>query len=250
MTLLLDMGNTRIKWARLEDGRLEGQGAATHIEEDLNHALGRAFDGAKPDRVLASNVAGPLLAKAVAELCEKRFNLKPEFLVPAAQACGVTNGYTDPQRLGADRWAAVIGAFHKYGGRHGSPVCVIDAGTAITMDAVDKAGKHLGGLIAPGPQTMRRALAGATASLRGLGEGELALLSRDTSSAVTSGGWYAAAGFVERIASMLAKELGAKPKFVLTGGDAERLAELVLEPMTLAPDIVLQGLAVVAGKRP
>jgi len=246
MTLLLDMGNTRIKWARLEGGRLAGQGAATHADEDLNHAFERVFDGANPKRVLASNVAGPLLGKALGELCEKRFGLKPEFLVPAAKACGVTNGYTDPQRLGADRWAAVIGAFHRSGG----PACVIDAGTAITVDAVDKQGRHLGGLIAPGPQTTRRALAGATAALRDLGEGELALLCKDTRSAVTSGGWYAAAGFVEHIAVLLKQELGVELKFLLTGGDAERLKELLRTPMTLAPDLVLQGLAVLAGERP
>jgi type III pantothenate kinase len=156
------------------------------------------------------------------------------------------NGYTDPQRLGADRWAAVIGAFHSIGG----PSCVIDAGTAITVDAVDKAGRHLGGLIAPGPQTTRRALAGATAALRDLGEGELALLCKDTRSAVTSGGWYAAAGFIEHIAAMLRKELGSELKFLLTGGDAERLKELLRTPLTLAPDLVLQGLAVLAGERP
>ena len=246
MTLLLDMGNTRIKWARLAAGKLGGQGAATHVDEDINHAFERVFDGAAPKRVLASNVAGPILAKLLVELCEKRFGVKPEFLVPAAKACGIVNGYTDPQRLGADRWAAVIGAFHAGGG----PVCVIDAGTAITVDAVDKQGRHLGGLIAPGPQTMRRALAGATAALRDLGEGELALLCKDTRSAVTSGGWYAAAGFIERIAALLKRELGPELKFLLTGGDAERLKELVNTPLTLAPDLVLQGLAVVAGERP
>ncbi len=97
----------------------------------------RVFDGANPTRVLASNVAGPLIAVALSELCSKRYGFRPEFLIPAPETCGVKNGYTDPARLGADRWAAVIGAFNRYGG----PVCVLDAGTAITMDAVDESGQ-------------------------------------------------------------------------------------------------------------
>lgn len=240
--MLLDIGNTRVKWARLEGGKLAGQGAASHLEQDVEAVLRPVFDGANPTHVLASNVAGPLIAVALSELCSKRYNLRPEFLIPAPETCGVKNGYTDPARLGADRWAAVIGAFHGYGG----PVCVIDAGTAITVDAVDKSGKHLGGLIAPGPQTMRRALAGATASLQDNGEGEFGLFCHETRSAIASGGWHTAAGLLERMHTLVGKQLGPATKFLLTGGDAARLDELVPGRYTLIPDLVLQGLAVVA----
>ena len=246
MILLLDIGNTRIKWARLEGGRLGPQEARIHAGEELGPVLQQVFEGPKPERVLASNVAGPLVAAAIRELCEDRYGQRPELLIPAPEACGVKNGYKDPARLGADRWAAVIGAFNHGGG----PVCVVDAGTAITVDAVDAKSNHLGGLIAPGPQTMRRALAGSTASLRDNGEGEFALLCRETRSAISSGGWHTAAGFLERMHHLVGKELGSKTRFLLTGGDAERLAELVPGTFTLAPALVLQGLAVVAGARP
>ncbi|HEV2109879.1 MAG TPA: type III pantothenate kinase [Gammaproteobacteria bacterium] len=243
MILLLDIGNTRIKWARLADGKLGAQQAEVHLEAELGPLLERVFDGPAPERVLASNVAGPLVAAALRELCEERFGQRPELLIPGSELCGVKNGYKDPTRLGADRWAGVIGAFH----RHGGPACVMDAGTAITVDAVDGKGKHLGGLIAPGPQTMRRALAGSTASLRDNGEGEFGLLCRETRSAISSGGWHTAAGFLERMHQLVGRELGTKTRFLLTGGDAGRLAELVPSRFTLVPDLVLQGLAVVAG---
>lgn len=246
MIVLLDIGNTRVKWGRLEGRKLDGIGAASHLDDELGSVLERAFDGPEPRRVLASNVAGPLIAEALCELCSKRYGMRPEFLIPAPAACGVRNGYSDPTRLGADRWAAVIGAYH----RLRTPVCVIDAGTAITVDAVDKDGRHLGGLIAPGPQTMRRALAGATASLRDDGEGEFALFCRETRSAITSGGWHTAAGFLERMHTLVGKELGPGAHFLLTGGDAERLDELVPGRFTLVPDLVLQGLAVVAESKP
>ena len=246
MILLMDIGNTRIKWARLEGGKLGQKGAASHLDSEIGTVLDRVFDGPDPAHVLASNVAGPLVAEALSELCSRRYHLRPEFLIASPEACGVRNGYADPARLGADRWAAVIGAYHRVAGA----VCVIDAGTAITVDAVNKLGRHLGGLIAPGPQTMRRALAGATASLRDTGEGEFGLFCRETRSAIASGGWHAAAGFLERMHVLISKELGPDVHFLLTGGDAERLNELVPKRFTLAPDLVLQGLAVVAGAKP
>ena len=246
MSLLLDIGNTRVKWARLDGGKLAGQGAALHLDDQLLEALNRAFEGEAPKRVLACNVAGPLVGQALTHLCQDRYGLKPEFLISSAELCGVKNGYTDPTRLGADRWAALIGAFHKYGG----PACVIDAGTAITVDAMAKRGMHLGGLIAPGPQSMRRALAGATAGLPDQGDGEFTLFAKDTKSGITSGGWQAAAGLVERMHALLSKELGKDTRFVLTGGDAERLMKLVSVKFEHCPDLVLQGLAVVAAENP
>lgn len=242
MVLLLDIGNTRIKWARLQGSTLGRMDGRVHVDEQRAQALAAAFEGPAPERVLVCNVAGPLVGKALCDYTQERFNLRPEFLVSSAERCGVKNGYTDPARLGADRWAAVIGGFHRAGG----PLCVIDAGTAITVDAVDAQGQHLGGLIAPGPQTMRRALADATAGLRDLGEGALALLCHDTRSAIWSGGWHTAAGLLERIHRMVSAELGAKTQFLLTGGDGSRLNSLLPGKFTLVPELVLAGLAEVA----
>ena len=242
MILLLDIGNTRIKWARLEGGALGKQSSALHLDDQVTQALGRAFEGTKPRRILVCNVAGPLVGKAVTDLCQDRYTLNPEFLISGSERCGVKNGYTDPVRLGADRWAGVIGAFSRFGG----PVCVVDAGTAITVDAVDAQGQHQGGLIAPGPQTMRRALADATAGLANLGEGELALFAKDTRSAIWSGGWHTAAGLLERVHTLVGKELGPATRFVLAGGDGARLAALLPGKFTSCPELVLLGLAKVA----
>ena len=246
MILLLDIGNTRVKWARLEHGELGRMDGRVHADEQLQPALDAAFEGFKPERVVACNVAGPLVGKALSDLCQERYGLKPEFLIASAERGGVLNGYTDPVRLGADRWAAVIGAWRKFGG----PVCVMDAGTAITVDMVDHRGMHLGGLIAPGPQTMRRALADATAGLQDLGEGHLALLAQDTRSAIWSGGWHTAAGFLERMHDLVIEQYGRETKFILTGGDGARLNAILPHKFTLCPELVLLGLAAVAGEQP
>ena len=242
MILLLDIGNTRIKWARLEAGSMGRMDGRVHVDEQLQQALFAAFEGPAPQRVVACNVAGPLVGKALSEFCTERYSLNPEFLISSPERCGVKNGYTDPVRLGADRWAGVIGAYTKFGG----PVCVVDAGTAITVDAVDAEGNHKGGLIAPGPQTMRRALADATAGLANLGEGELALFAKDTRSAIWSGGWHTAAGLLERVHALVGRELGPNTSFVLSGGDGSRLSQLLPGKFIACPELVLLGLAKVA----
>jgi type III pantothenate kinase len=246
MILLLDIGNTRIKWARLESGVLGRMDGRVHADEQLPQAIEAAFEGPAPSRILMCNVAGPLVSKSISDYCQEHFKLNPEILISSAERCGVKSGYVDPVRLGADRWAAIIGAYTRFGG----PLCVMDAGTAITVDAVDGQGQHQGGLIAPGPQTMRRALADATAGLGNLGEGELALLAKDTRSAIWSGGWHTAAGFLDRMHTLIAKELGPKTQFLLTGGDGPRLNQLLPGKFMLVPDLVLLGLAAVSGTKP
>ena len=136
-------------------------------------------------------------------------------VLAACSGAGVTTGYTDPVRLGADRWAGVIGAWKKFGG----PVCVVDAGTAITVDAVDA-------------------------------EGELDFLCQDTRSAIWSGGWHTAAGFLERVHARLGEELGPDTQFILTGGDGPRLGNMLPGKFTPCPELVILGLAVVAGEKP
>ena len=246
MILLLDIGNTRIKWARLEAGKLSRMDGRIHVDEQLKQAMFAAFEGASPKRVVVCNVAGPLVSKALSDFCQERLGLRPEFLISSPERAGVTNGYTDPVRLGADRWAGVIGAWNKFGG----PVCVVDAGTAITVDVVDGQGRHQGGLIAPGPQTMRRALADATAGLQDLGEGQLALLAHDTRSAIWSGGWHTAAGLLERVHGRVSEQFGQDTRFVLSGGDGARLNAIVPGKFTLFPELVLHGLATIAGEQP
>jgi type III pantothenate kinase len=162
-----------------------------------------------------------------------------------AQACGVTNGYTQAAQLGADRWAAVIGAYHRYGG----PTCVISCGTAITVDTVTHEGQHLGGLISPGLSVMQRALATAAPVIPNEPGDTVTLYARDTRTAVTSGILYAAAGLLERATTEIQGQQGAQTKFLLTGGDAERMQSIVQGRFTLAPHLVLEGLVVLAGQQ-
>ncbi|HET8697015.1 MAG TPA: type III pantothenate kinase, partial [Gammaproteobacteria bacterium] len=148
MEFLIDAGNTRLKWARLEQGRLTGQGSAPH-----RGALDRALadlSSAFPQgamRVLVANVAGDELARRVTELARARSKVRPEFVATSAEAFGVRCAYADPSRLGVDRWLGVLAA-HRLAA--GAAACVVGAGTAVTFDAVSANGRHLGGLILAG----------------------------------------------------------------------------------------------------
>lgn len=245
MKLLVDVGNTRIKWAQSRDRGLENPHAAAHAERSLANVLQAEWRSMpRPENVLVANVAGDMAAESLRHYCEAHFGYGPEFLVPVRAAAGVTNGYREPLQLGADRWAAAIGAYANYGG----PVCVIGCGTAITVDTVTRDGRHLGGLIAPGLGVMHNALAAAAPALPEESGEEIRLYAEDTRTAVTSGILYAAAGFAKRVLHEIRADQGESLQVLLTGGDAERLLPRLPGPVTVVPHLVLEGLAVLAGR--
>lgn len=246
MILLVDVGNTRIKWGLLHGQAISGHGALLHAGRPINDVLAQAWANLpRPARILAANVAGMAMAENLDHYCREHFQMAPEYVIAADRACGVTNGYTQPAQLGADRWAAVIGAYN----RHGGAACIIGCGTAITVDTVTHEGQHLGGLIAPGIGVMHKALASAAAAIPAEQGDTLTLYAHDTRTAVTSGILYAAAGFIERTLREIHAQHGARMPVLLSGGDAAHLQAVIRAPVTLAPHLVLEGLSVLAGQQ-
>ncbi len=241
MALLIDIGNSRVKWGWAKAGRIEpGEPFATPACPDA--FAERWADAPPPAQVLVANVAGAGLAADLKAWTQKHWRLVPRFIRSEARGFGVTNGYASPEKLGVDRWAALVGARHACPG----PVCVADCGTAITLDVLDGEGRHLGGLIAPGLGLMRGSLARGTSGL-GLAEGEHPdRLARDTAAAIASGTRQAAAGLVEHGFRAAARLLGGEPRLLLTGGDAPNIAAELDIPGELRPDLVLEGLWVMA----
>lgn len=245
MNLLVDIGNARIKWALQNDaGWTDG---AAQLRK------GRAFkdiarpvwkDLEQPERVIVSNVAGRDFEKSVVTWIKRRWKVVPEFLHSQAELCGISNAYQAPERLGADRLANLIAAHAHYPG----PAVIIDCGTAITIDALDATGKHLGGLIVPGLDLMSAALAGNATGIE-LKEPEsqsVSLLGSSTESAVAGGVLYTAVALVDRVCQDLRAELGGKTNVLVTGGDADRIVPLLGSRLCHDPNLVLKGLAVFA----
>lgn len=245
MNLLIDIGNSAIKWGSSDGGRQLLTGRAEHAGRAAEELPATLWAGlARPERVLCASVAGDEWREALGHWCRERWQLVPEFVVSEAERAGVRNGYRVSERLGVDRWMALLGAWHAWGG----PACIIDAGTALTIDALDADGEHLGGLIMPGVEMMRRSLFANTHGIRAEAPGEATLLGRDTRAAVTGGTLVAAIAGVERVVADLQQALGPALQLVLTGGEAARLLPLLRGSYRHDPDLVLRGLAVVAGE--
>ncbi|MBS0612056.1 MAG: type III pantothenate kinase [Proteobacteria bacterium] len=247
--LVIDVGNTRLKWGWLSDARLSKQQAVVHREVDAESWSKGVFDAAhRPERVLVSNVAGEAMAWNLHRFSQETYGLEPEFIKPTRSFHELTNGYLNPTLLGADRWLAVIGAWNL---AHG-PLCVVDAGTAVKVDSVNAHGQHLGGLIVPGIHMMRESLLNKTHGVApamansASSSSAAGVLANNTIAAVTRGAVVATAAMADRAAQLVERSTGEHPQMFITGGDAELIMESMQWPGKLVPDLVLQGIAVLA----
>ncbi len=240
MFLLLDAGNTRVKWAIVEAGQWIADGALTH---DAIGELARiATAHGAISRVVGANVAGERIAGAIAEALASHAP-GPEWLQATRQQCGVHNSYDSPSQLGADRWAALIGAR----AIHPGDCLVVMAGTATTIDTLGADGQFRGGVILPGLALMRESLSRNTAQLP-LAEGQFSDWPRCTADAIVSGCLAAQTGAIERLFGRIAEHPDAR--CLLSGGTAETLEMHLGIPFTRIENLVLKGLAVIAGVPP
>ncbi|MEM8816804.1 MAG: type III pantothenate kinase [Pseudomonadota bacterium] len=245
-TLLLDAGNTRLKWGVLEDGEIV---ETDHVSMADIHDAGLSVLTKRLPRdvgfAYVSNVAGQSFATRLTGVLSAHCGCDLGFAKTAREACGVSNAYPDPRQMGVDRWAALIGAWREFR----SAVLVVDAGTAVTLDALDSKGKHLGGQIVPGFALMAGALSRDTSDIPVVDGGAVEELQRDvsifadsTAGCVSHGAANAVAGAIERAISVL-RSSAYDPALVLTGGDASRILQAVNITPHHRPELVLAGLA-------
>jgi type III pantothenate kinase len=232
MILAIDCGNTRVKWglraSHAAAWRASGAVSLGDIARlDVDWAALPA-----PERIVIANVAGDAARKALAGPLS-RFSVEAQWLASQASQCGVTNGYADPAQLGVDRWAALIGAWHLARGA----CLVVNAGTATTADRLSSQGRFRGGIILPGVELMKQALAQNTAGLP-LAQGRYVDDPACTADAIESGCLHAQAGAIERMYAGL--ETGAA--CLLSGGNAPRIARLLNIPVRSVDNLALEGL--------
>lgn len=239
MSWLLDLGNTRLKWARLHDGQLLDQGALAHQGGGFDATLDAALAAMpRAKQACLSSVASADLAARVRALCARHGVLCID-AHPVAVMAGVRIAYPQPAQLGTDRFLALLAAHARGAG----PWLIVSVGTAVTVDALSPEGRHLGGVIAPTPGMMREALALRVPHLRNDG-GEPMAFASNTRDALAGGALGAVLGLIERCHAKAEVVFGCAPKVLLGGGGAAEIGpELRLE-CQLAPDLVLEGLAV------
>jgi type III pantothenate kinase len=246
-TLLVDIGNTRVKWALLQGTRLGAQRAAAHAGWSVKDFAVNLFKGAGDvERVIVASVVSKSLERSLSQASRQRCGAMPEFIKTRRRAAGVTTKYEEPWRLGVDRFVASIGAHLLM---PGAAVCVVDIGTAMTFDLVDERGIHRGGAIVPGPDLMVSSLLKDTIGIQRRARGSAAgrtLFARNTRAAIEQGARYAAAAAIDRAVIEARRGLKRPPRLILTGGGAEQVRKLVTTPYRLVPNLVLRGLAAMA----
>lgn len=240
MKLLVDIGNTRIKWATETSGVISASQAITYRQHDFLAMLQAAFEPLNKVDVLAVSSVGK--QKIVEQILTLVKTIWPSIETVAAKATAqgfsITNAYKDASKLGVDRWLGLIALQYYYGENS----CVIDCGTAITIDVLAEKGQHLGGLISPGLGLMKQALFQGTENLsNSLQEGVIGL-SCTTHTAIFSGTVLAAAGLIDKVVD----EFSVGKIVILTGGDAELLSKQLKCQVVLEPDFILKGLALYA----
>ena len=252
MTLLLvDVGNTRVKWATCEHGVLAEQQAALHAGWSAADWEQRLFSRDDIESVVVASVAGGDSKRALVAAAARRGVTELRFVASTSEACGVRNAYRDPSLLGVDRWVALIGAYWLRGPR---ATCVVDVGTAATLDAVLADGTHLGGFIVPGPRLMAGSLLRGTSDLAAHTEASRAggrnPYADNTRDAIERGSLIAVAALVDRAHAELARWSPQAPALVVTGGDAPEVLPYVLSTTAEhVPDLVLRGIARLAASQ-
>jgi len=243
--LLVDMGNTHLRWSDpqgLARGRVGSLATAALQEQLPSHWSGLP----RPRAVWVSSVAGEGANRTLQRWVEAHWQVPVHFPRAYRRQLGVSNGYREPGQLGVDRWLALIGARAL---SHG-PLIVVDCGTATTLDGMDERGQHLGGLILLGTGLMEESLLEQTAITRPDENGVPGLFATGTAAAIRSGALLATIGLIEKMYHVLLEQSTKEVTCFLTGGAADAVQRGLRIPLRREPNLVLQGLALVADVAP
>lgn len=239
MILLLDQGNTRLKWALMDGShRVHAKGAIGR-EAGVAALVEQIPGSPAPGRVLVASVAGSDANSRLAEDVRAAFGVAVEFMVTELHCAGLYNGYQNPALLGVDRWMATLGAWIQVG----TSCLVVDAGTALTIDAV-AGDRHIGGYILPGLWMQRQMLGQRTALIGVSSEGGALTWGRTTSSAVANGTLLSVVATIERALVELQRDVDDTCSLFVTGGDAREIASLLGVPAVVREDLVFRGMMV------
>lgn len=234
MNLLLDLGNSRLKWAIAENNLLQIGQALLHsdITIEMLHTLWRDL---RPEKIAVSSVGKVELLNFITTVARELWcDIPIHFATSQAEFFGVKNSYLQPEKLGVDRFLALCAARQK---TH-FPICVVDCGTAITVDVLNENGAHQGGLICVGLTLMKNALASNTADLPFVKSSEKIGLAVETEAAIFNGTLFAACGLIEKVM----QQQPESTELFLTGGDAEIIGSQLNSSFTLEKNLVLDGL--------
>lgn len=240
MILEFDLGNTRCKW-RLRDADnivIRGHLLTTESFSRLDLLL----DLYRPliKRIWVVSVVGKDIEQSFMDWCQSSVGVDPEFARPSEFCAGAVNGYSEPSRLGADRWVGIVGGYN----RLRNTFILVSFGTAVTVDLVLQNGKHVGGFIAPGINLMLDSLRHGTYQV---------VLGKDPEAFSLQPGLTTAAAVYAALAAMMSglienalvrlSEIDPlhHAEIIFTGGDSSQFLPLYPRAQQIS-DLVLDGL--------
>ena len=230
--LLLDIGNSRLKWAETENGRIVNHGAVVHEGKPADALSTLALD--EPEAIWVANVTGPAHELTLNKVVLARWQQTPRYARSEATRLGLVNGYARAQSLGVDRWLVMLAAWSETN----AELLVADAGTALTVDGIDAGGRHLGGFIAAGLNTSEKAVLGATRfPARDTPLTPQAGFGLDTERCVRQGAMLSCLGALDRAAGLM-----PIARRLITGGDAPALISFLDKTWECRPHLVFEGL--------
>jgi type III pantothenate kinase len=236
MNLLIDIGNSRLKWASEQAGQISSIQALDYRQPEAYQNLEKSWQNLPRPRKIAIACVGASQQITAIESLLNRLWPAIEIIIPKSSVAfgAVVNAYPQPEKLGVDRWLALLAAHQHYLGNS----CIIDCGTAITLDFIDNHGQHRGGLISPGLLLMKKALAQNTAALD-LNQQTTALsLANNTRNAIDSGTLLAAIGLIEAAI----KRYQPVEQVIITGGDADFIGQNLSMSLIADDQLVFKGL--------
>ena len=251
-SLMIDAGNSSAKWCLLIDDKLTDQQHCSYKDKPAHQCVDDIINqqAKAVDAVFIVSVLGDAFIKQIKG--NGLFNkLKLHHVESKKSFAGIQNGYDEPQKLGTDRFVAMIGAKHNY--PENKAFIIIDSGTATTIDALDHTGKHLGGLILPGVSLCTESLLKNTQQLPLWGQNQQhnkpELFAKNTSQAIQSASILGLAGAINSVSQAMEKELSSTTKVIkiICGGNAKILKPHLQSSYKVNENLVMLGLKVIAG---
>ena len=243
MKLLLDIGNSSVNWALEVDGQFISVDAFAYEKDNIEQGLQDKLQlMQKPSQVLIANVAGNNIFNKLETWVRKQWQLECWQPEVSEKFNRLKNSYSITQEMGIDRWLAMIAAWEKYQ----TSLCVVGCGTALTIDAIDDEGNHLGGYIIPGIELMQQALIAKTECIN-VATNKYASIeyAQSTQAAINNGAFLAATAIIDRVVTQLSNESNTQPKCIISGGMAALISPLLQESFEHEPNLVLSGLLIV-----
>jgi len=247
MMLAIDIGNSRFKWAMFSGDVILCHGAFEYRFENFQSRLNSAELPYTTDLVMISSVADKELNNMFIKWLKENSYKDFSFAETRSEQCKVINSYKTPTNMGVDRWLAMIAAFRICSAKTDELICVVDCGTAITLDVLSAQGRHMGGLILPGYRTMIQSLVRKASNIQGFDDTKYDTflasgLAVSTQEAISKGCSQLIIGGVSGIISSQQKKSAGKIHCIITGGDGEWLSGALTCSNLYNPFLVLQGL--------